>query len=500
MRPTLRELAPVVLASIGARFLAATLDPGGLLLVFAGLVLAIAGMLVRFRTGWGSAPAYPAATFLIAVGVLSVAWIGIRGPAEVPVSDLPLLAAMPVVALALLRREAVLPLPAWLLCVAGGLAIAALLAALFVTEPPPRVLSERSAATLGAAASRATDFALLMRIEYALVLVPVVIGVVADSPARARLFADLWLASATISAAVGCLDRLAGTGITDSLVGPLEGAPVGDRATGLTFHPNYLGLFAAMALPLGIVRITQTSGLGRLSTTTATGILTLGVQLSGSRLALVAALVGVGLLMFLIPRFRSRIALGFLACAAVAVVFLVAAPTGQTALERLSGDPSAEAATRERQAIIEEGLEVGLEHPLTGVGFDRILDSHSVPVQFFQAGGIVALASLALWALGMGRLGWALSRSPVLPPRSAQLAAALVSGLSGWLLTSLLAPQLAERFMYVPAGVLLGLSLVASRYKPAPQASRGEIEPERTLLAPRVGPSAERQRLTRDRP
>jgi hypothetical protein len=500
MRPTLRELAPVVPASIGAGVLAATLDPGALWLLFAALGLAITGMLVRFRTGWRSGQGYPAATFLVGVGVLSVAWIGIRGPAEVPVSDLPLLAAMPLVALALIRCEAVLALPAWLLCVAGGLAIAALLAALFVTEPPPRVLSERSAATLGAAASRATDFALLMRIEYALVLVPVVVGVITDSLARARLFADLWLASATICAAVGCLDRLAGTGITESLVGPLEGRPVGDRATGLTFHPNYLGLFAAMALPLGIVRITQTSGLGRLGTTMATGILTLGVQLSGSRLALVAALVGVGLLLFLVPRFRSRVALGVLACAAVAVVFLVVAPTGQTALGRLSGDPLAEAATRERQTIIEEGLEVGLEYPVTGVGFDRVLDSHSVPVQFFLAGGIVALASLALWAFGMCRLGWVLSRSPVLPPGSTQLAAALVAGLSGWLLTSVLAPQLAERFMYVPAGLLLGLSLAASRYKPPPEVAGAEIEPEPTLLAPRVEPSAERQGLARDRP
>jgi hypothetical protein len=498
MRPTLRELAPVVLASIGAGVLAATLDPSALWVVFAALGLAITGILVRFRTGWGSAPGYPAATFLLAVAVLSVAWIGIRGPADVPVSDLPFLAAIPLVALALIRREAALPLPAWLLCVAGGLAIAALLAALFVTEPPPRVLTERSAATLGAAASRATDFALLMRIEYALVLVPVVIGVVTDSPARARLFADLWMASATICAAVGCLDRLAGTGITESLVAPLQGAPVGDRATGLTFHPNYLGLFAAMALPLGIVRITQTSGPRRLGMTAATGILTLGVQLSGSRLALVAALVGAGLLLLLVPRFRSKIALGFLSCAAVAIVFLVVAPTGQTALERLGGDPSAEAATRERQAIIEEGLEVGLEHPLTGVGFDRVLDSHSVLVQFFMAGGVVALASLALWAFGICRLGWVLSRSPVLPPGSAQLAAALVAGLSGWLITSVLSPQLAERFMYVPAGILLGLSLAARRREPPSEPLWPEAESDHAHLGTRVGASAAAQGLARN--
>jgi O-antigen ligase len=480
MARSFRESAPAVLAAAVAGVLAATLSLTGIALLFGVVGLVVLALLMRFRRGWSSSQRYPLATFLVGLFVLSVAWTGVRGAAALPVSDLPLLAALPLIVLAALRRDRVLVFPNWLLCVAGGLAIAALLPALFVPNPPPRVLGPQTALTLGVASSRASDFALWGRMEYALVVVPVVVAAVSSTWSRARLFADLWLASAAICGAVACLDSLAHTGIADTLV--TNKIALGGRATGLTTHANYLGAYMAMALPLGITRIFQTTGLGQIAAIVATGLLTLALQLSGSRLALIAIPIGVGFLLVLVPRFRTRVLLAFMACIGAAVVLLIAAPSNYSAFDRLSGhDPSTSKSTDERLRVIDEAIDNGVDHPLTGIGFGRILDSHSIPAQFFQAGGVVALATLALWVFGIGGSGRALLRDPDVPEESAQLAGALLAGLAAWLISGIISPQVAERFMYVPAGILLGLGLAAAR---ARRRRHREVHPARAGSRP----------------
>lgn len=440
----------------------AALGSGFALALLVGLALGLIALLARFRIGGEARSLFPVATLLIAVGVVSTAWIGVQGPADVPLADLAILAAMPILALAMLRDGSLLPLPGWLLCVAGALAASALLAALFVTNPPERILGEESALNLGAASTRSSDFALWARTEYALVLLPVAVGMVACTWKRARVLADLWLVSATICAAVAVVDHLAHTGIAAALVTTPVAEP-GGRAFGLTIHPNYLGFFSAMTLPLGVTRIAQTSGPARLGPVAATAILALAVQLSGSRLALVTTLVGLGALVFLVPAFRTRLVVAFSVCVAVAVGIFLIAPSQQSALERLSGSTDSEYANEQRFELIEDGLDVALDHPFTGVGFARILDSHSVPVQVLQSGGVLALSALLLWALGFLRLGASLSRNPRVPTANAQLSAAMLAGLAGWFLPGILAPQIVERFIFVPAGILLGLALAAAR-------------------------------------
>jgi hypothetical protein len=232
-----------------------------------------------------------------------------------------------------------------------------------------------------------------------------------------------------------------------------------------------------MALPLAITRITQTSGLLRIAAAGATAVLVLSIQLSGSRIGVFAACVGVAVLLILIPRFRTRIVIALAVFGLAAIVLLfVAPPSDQSAIGRLIGGQAANSATDIRLTVISKSLAIGLDHPLTGVGFDRVFDSHSAPAQFLQAGGIVALASFALWAFGFGRLGVRLSRNPRVPAFSSELAAALLAGLMAWLVAGIVNPQIAERFMYVPAGVLLGLGLAAARLSRSAERPRAEIQ------------------------
>jgi hypothetical protein len=155
---------------------------------------------------------------------------------------------------------------------------------------------------------------------------------------------------------------------------------------------------------------------------------------------------------------------------------LVVAPSDQSAIARLLGDQAASESTDTRFRVISESLHIALAHPLTGVGFNRIFDSHSAVVQFFQAGGILALASFAFWGFCFGRLGTRLSRDPRVPEPSGQLAAAMVAGLMGWLITGILNPQISERFFYLPCGVLLGLGMALARLKLASEPAAGESD------------------------
>jgi hypothetical protein len=344
--------------------------------------------------------------------------------------------------------------------VVGGLVLGALLAALFVRHPPDYVIGHVSAAQLGAAASRQNDLALLLRTIYALAFVPVLIAAVASSWERIRFFADAWVVSTVICALAAILDHFAHAGIGNALVtGPLPT----DRAVGLTDQPNYLGQFTAMALPVAIVRTYQLKGSGRVAYLGATGVLIIALQLSGSRLGLLGALVAVGFLAALVPRVRKGILLGGIVLSVLGAGLLVYQPAGHSVLERFSGDPAATNADNVRRYVLERTWDIARDHLPTGVGFSRILDSHSLVIQFLLAGGVVALAAFCIWVWGMCRLGVTVALSDRAPPEGAQLAAALTAALLAWLVPGIVNPQLLERFMYVPAGLLLAMGYCLAR-------------------------------------
>jgi O-antigen ligase/polysaccharide polymerase Wzy-like membrane protein len=449
----------IVLSALAGGLVGLAVAAGPLALLFAAALLAAAAA-IEISLDEGTGIRQPVVGLLVALSILTVSWQGVQGPVSVPISDFPFLFALPLIGLGLLRREMPLVLPNWLLAVAGGMILGALLAALFVPNPPAFVIGPGGVA--GATASRQSDVGFLLRIIYALVLVPVVIAAAAGSWGRVRFFADVWVASTAICALAGCLDSLTHAGIANAVVA--NGPFPFDRAIGLTDQPNYLGQFISMALPVAIVRAYQTTGLPRLALVSSIGVLVLGLQVSGSRLGLVGAVIGVAVLGTLVPRVRYGVAVGGITLAVLGAASLAIQPGGESALERFSGgDPQAEAG---RRFLLERSWEIARDHLATGVGFSRILDSHSLPIQFLLAGGIVALLAFMLWVWGMGRVGVSVVRDERAPPASRELAAALTAALAAWLIPGLINPQLIERFMYIPAGLLLALGyLVARSYR-----------------------------------
>jgi hypothetical protein len=108
---------------------------------------------------------------------------------------------------------------------------------------------------------------------------------------------------------------------------------------------------------------------------------------------------------------------------------------------------------------------------VTGVGFQVVLDAHSIPIQFWEAAGFLGIAAFVLYLTGVFATGRRLLRNPDLPRGSPEFVKALMVSYGVWLLSGFLQNPLADRYIYLPVGLLLGLSLAANARTP-------NIEPE----------------------
>ncbi|HEU4868338.1 MAG TPA: O-antigen ligase family protein [Actinomycetota bacterium] len=225
------------------------------------------------------------------------------------------------------------------------------------------------------------------------------------------------------------------------------------RALGLATHPNHLGLSSALAigLALGLVMSSRRRmhwALGGL----ALAILGLGIVMSGSRAAALAAAVTV--VTFLIAtRSWKLIAWGavVLAVAAGLVTLKVVDLGEQNALTRLAGDRSAELSNRERVRAYDEALTAITENPLTGGGFTSAKAAHSIYLQLWVSAGLLGL--VFVFGLGVVALK-ALLRART---RGDLTSLGLAAGYLGYLAAGFVTNQLWDRYIWLHLCLLLAL-------------------------------------------
>jgi hypothetical protein len=270
------------------------------------------------------------------------------------------------------------------------------------------------------------------RVIVALILIPALL--VWWSP-RSRVLLTLVLA------------YVAGTGVS-VLVGVLEAG--GSRSSGLTLHPNVFGYTAVLTLSLvPFLARTLTKRHRAWVGVTVFGIAVLGIMTSGSRAALVVALV----LLVLVPAAERSIiaALTVLGSGLVAILIfsqrITAGGEGQDALSRLLGAGNVEGSDRARVEGVERVWALALEHPLLGSGFTfSDFVAHNGYVQIAAAAGFLGLAAFALVCASMVTPLFAKDdvHRQLAYPAIVFLCAAPVS------------PNLTDRYI----GILLGLSMV----------------------------------------
>lgn len=259
---------------------------------------------------------------------------------------------------------------------------------------------------------------------------------------RLRQFAWLWFTGAAVSATIG-------------LVTP---RPVVGRALGLTTHPNHFGLVCLLAVGLGIGLAFSSKGWARLLAMAGTGLLIIGVGVSGSRSALLGLAVTIGVAALLTRRFRLLVAAGVtgLLAGMALVAGLVHVPDAH-ALSRLGGGGGSGESDLARQQTLAIALDTIDRHPFTGEGFQFAQAAHSIYVQALVVGGPVALAAF-LWVC------WTIGRAGVRGSRAGDgrgnslVAAGLTAGFAGYLAAGAFDNILWDRYLWTYLGLLVVLS------------------------------------------
>lgn len=288
---------------------------------------------------------------------------------------------------------------------------------------------------------------ILAQLVIALIYVPVVIsfGVAKKS--------DLWRLSAlfVLSASVNSFFAvLQFFGISDlaSLATGSGGFVHSGRVAGFTAHPNQLGLVCVLAFPIAL-HLYKRRRLWLISLVLLVG----GVMGSGSRTALVGLLAAIALYLWM-QGSLSAVAL-IRALVGAGLVGLLATSLGiDIALNRLLvTDQSVAEATEARSDSLAVAFADIRAHPLTGVGFGK--GAHSLYISIVQSAGVFAL----------GGFGWFATRTLRIARRFRHdlLVSAVGASMASWLAAGLIHPGLYDRYLYVPAGLLLGTELLMTR-------------------------------------
>ncbi len=417
-----------------------------------GLATAVVLVLLQAvrRAGIGASmrPLEYLGTAVLGLAVLLITFNALRVGTHVTASDLFLLIAAAIFLLSAVADRVVIPrMPGWLLLGASGLLVAGFLAAWTSSD-------------LGGDLIATGEFAL------ALLGVPVLIALGTVTLPRLLFITKLWLMSATINAGIALADFTHLTSIGPAILGTVYFG----RPTGLTVHPNHLGIVCAMAIPIGLVLLTRARKAWAFSIyVLAIIVLSLGVLVSGSRAALLAGIAGGFLLPAIGRRLWKPVLVVTFAAAALLLITSATLALGEApsftnpfvAIQRITSPASTTLSDTTRLQYYGAALTDFASHPLTGIGFDVVRGAHDIYLQLLQAGGVLAVLSFVVFSAGSLRRGFLLSRDTGLDHESRNLASAFTVSFLTWLLAGLVQNFIYDRYLYVPVGLIIGLSVAS---------------------------------------
>lgn len=384
---------------------------------------------------------------LLAIALMS--FNGVRLGQHLTASDAVLLLGAAALCLAALTREvALLRPPVWLVVAAALLIGSDLLSALADGRPPGDLIDS-------------------LRFAAAMVGVIVLVGSVCSGLHLARLVVIAWVLSAAVNSVVGLSDSVGATAIGRAVTGlAFQG-----RYAALTVHPNHLAMVCAMALPGALwLVLSSRSRVGRVIDGALALTVVLGLIAAGSRAGLLAAAAGVAIVFF--SSAKRPLAVAVLLSTIVLASFLALALgfgtqlSGLTIVERATNSQLVLQSDDARRLSYQDAISGFLASPLYGAGFSLVRTAHDIYLQLLQAGGVVALAGFLLFGVRTLRTGLVLlyGRSRANGPWRS-LAAAMSASMVVWLVAGLFQNFVYDRFLYLPAGVLLGVaaSVASSR-------------------------------------
>lgn len=448
------------------------------------------------RDGFGATVA-GIGKWVLAAAFLAAPLTTLRPAGGLTVGDILLALAM-VLALVLVvsrRRLPAVPALLW----AGGITL--LVSIVVVQIFPPSSLEEFARAFKPP--NYGSSFSPGIRLIVALIVIPVAVSFIINRWSTISLLVNAWVLGALISCAVAFLDAYLGLGIQTSLADNSREVArffvfEPPRYVGLAVHPNSLGITAVLASPLLLARMIDPRRV-------MVGIplylvLFFGVLLSGSRSALLGIILAGIVTVVLSPRVRGaifsrdlRVNLTLAAALVVTLVLVFVVPTqpqseggkggvtgigGTSTLDRLDpGGVSAQQSDDIRWRYTKRSVEFILDRPVPGYGFQWIETSHNIYLQLLLSGGLLALIGFLLVVSGYLKV-WMTLRSRI-PEALEDIRLGLFISLLMFLAMGLVSPDLLDRYLYLPAALVLALAALV-RFGGGPDQIGGGPDQART--------------------
>ena len=266
-----------------------------------------------------------------------------------------------------------------------------------------------------------------------------------------------FLAGVTVSSLIALTDLTNLTHVSRSLA--LATLRTGNqfdnhRETGLTDHPNTLGLVCTIAVPFAVHFISESRR--RWLPCIALVLLCGGVVASGSRGAQIAFPVAV-LVAILVSPHKKKVA-GRLAATLTAAVLggLTAltqlAPGILDKLFRFDGSRASLGSDDERAFVHAQAWNDFKDYPIFGIGIKHIGEAHNIYLQIMSAGGSVLVAGMLIYWFGTLRSCWLAKRT------GEALGAYLMLSVIASLVIGVLENQLTDRFLYYTIGCAAALA------------------------------------------
>lgn len=420
---------------------------------------------------------------LTGMAVVTVTWSAVA-PVEFPLSDVLLGLALLAAAPGLLSGKYRMRVP-WPCLVA--VVVVALMVLLNGLMQSSQVYAEGRYLTFGSQAYDASTRQFLnalngLKLIIALLVLPVLVGVVARDRGRLRELFDLWALSAGAACAVALTDYLGLTQVAFGLGLPF-GFP-GARVSGLTNHPVHLSTVTVMAMPIVMSWLVQ-AGRRRWCGIALLLVMCAGIFVAGSRAGLAGgAIVLLAGAMAFKPVRRVVTAVVIPGGTALLGLVLFKIDLFLALLEKVrllgGGGNGSDAA---RLEVAQQALRDIAERPLLGIGFDVSGDGHSVYLQAIAAGGVLTLLALIVYTVAVLRTARLRQHGTV----DVLTVACLVSTFA-WLMLAVFENALVERYMYLPLVFLLAIAKLRAEeaeatprrwLRPGVPARTAPAEPER---------------------
>jgi O-antigen ligase len=266
-----------------------------------------------------------------------------------------------------------------------------------------------------------------------------------------------FLAGVTVSSSIALTDLTNLTHVSRSLT--LATLRTGNqfdnhRETGLTDHPNTLGLVCTIAVPFAVHFISESRR--RWLPCIALVLLGGGVMASGSRGAQIAFPVAV-LVAILVSPHKKKVARSLAATLTAAVLggftaLTQLAPGILDKLFRFDASRASLGSDDERALVHAQAWNDFKDYPIFGIGIKHIGEAHNIYLQMMSAGGTVLVAGMLIYWFGTLRSCWQAKHS------GEALGAYLMLSVIASLVVGVLENQLTDRFLYYTIGCAAALA------------------------------------------